>query len=1031
MKLTHSALGASRLTLFAALMLLVGGIVTFLGFPSQEEPTVTIRDALVTISHPGMPSEQVEALLAKPVEERLREIGSLKRIVTTVRPGTATIQLTAYDHVKDLPALWQRVRAKSAEAGQALPAGSFGPFVDDDFGRVAVASIAVTAPGFGMSEMREPLRDLRAQLHTLPGVERVTFYGLQEDRVYVAFDRGRLVEAGLSPASVMQQLQAQNVVAPGGLVSASGLAMTVATSGELRSTEELRHFLVSVSDTSGAGGTREVPLGHLARIEVMPADPPESAAVYEGMPAVVVAVSMATGYNIGDFGAQLRTKLEETARQLPAGFEQHVVTFQADVVAREMGRMHQVMGETILIVMVVVMLFLGWRTGLIVGAIVPLTILGALIAMRALGVELQTVSIAAIIMALGLLVDNGIVIAEDIERRLAAGEERRHACIEAGRTLAVPLLTSSLVIVMAFSPFFIGQTATNEYLRSLPIVLGLTLLGSWLLSITVTPLLCLYFAKVHPSHGEGAGQYDSRFYRGYRRIITRVLDHKALFIGTMLALLTGAGVVLASIPYDFLPKSDRLQFQMPVTLQPGSDSRETLRTVKAMSRWFADDKVNPEVTDSIGYVADGGPRIVLGLNPPLPGSNIAYFTVSVAQGTDIEQVIDRTHRYMREAFPQARAEPKRFPLGATEAGVAIYRVVGPDEAVLRETGERIAAALRGLPGIQDVYDDWLPRVPRYVVEVDQLKARRAGISSEDVAQALQLRYSGLQASLIRDNGVAAPIVLRGDARERDAAGSPADTLVYPGAGGAPLPLSAIALVSTASEPSTIMRRNLVRTLTVTGRHPSMTANGIVAEIAPQVDAIELPPGYRIELGGEIEDSAEANQSLLQFMPHALIMILLLFVWQFNSFRKLFIVVASIPFVLIGAALALLLTGYPFGFIATFGLLALAGIIVNNAVLLLERIEAELASGLARREAVISAAVMRLRPIVMTKLTCIVGLIPLMLFGGPLWTSMAITMIGGLALGTLVTLGLIPILYDLLFSLRVRSGGKSTNGEATA
>lgn len=300
-----------------------------------------------------------------------------------------------------------------------------------------------------------------------------------------------------------------------------------------------------------------------------------------------------------------------------------------------------------------------------------------------------------------------------------------------------------------------------------------------------------------------------------------------------------------------------------------------------------------------------------------------------------------------------------------------------------------------------------------------------------MAQALQLRYSGLQASLIRDNGVAAPIVLRGDARERDAAGSPADTLVYPGAGGAPLPLSAIALVSTASEPSTIMRRNLVRTLTVTGRHPSMTANGIVAEIAPQIDAIELPPGYRIELGGEIEDSAEANQSLLQFMPHALIMILLLFVWQFNSFRKLFIVVASIPFVLIGAALALLLTGYPFGFIATFGLLALAGIIVNNAVLLLERIEAELASGLARREAVISAAVMRLRPIVMTKLTCIVGLIPLMLFGGPLWTSMAITMIGGLALGTLVTLGLIPILYDLLFSLRVRSGGKSTNGEATA
>lgn len=315
MNITRSALGASRLTLFAAVMLLVGGIITFLGFPSQEEPTVTIREALVSVAHPGMPSEQAETLLAKPLEERLREIASLKKIVTTVRPGSVTIQVTAFDDVKDLQALWQRVRAKAAEAGQVLPAGSYGPFVDDDFGRVAVASIAVTAPGFSMSEMREPLREMRAQLYTLPGAERVTFYGLQEDRVYVAFDRARLVEANLTPTAVLQQLQAQNVVTPGGLVSASGLAMTVATSGEVKSAEELRRFLVSVP---GPGGTREVPLGQLAQIAVLPADPPESAAVYNGQPAVVVAVSMAAGHNIGDFGERLRAKLQETERQLPA-----------------------------------------------------------------------------------------------------------------------------------------------------------------------------------------------------------------------------------------------------------------------------------------------------------------------------------------------------------------------------------------------------------------------------------------------------------------------------------------------------------------------------------------------------------------------------------------------------------------------------------------------------------------------------------------------------------------------------------------
>jgi multidrug efflux pump subunit AcrB len=795
--------------------------------------------------------------------------------------------------------------------------------------------------------------------------------------------------------------------------------MTVSTSGELRSLDDLRNFLVSVPASSE---TREVTLGQLARIQAIPADPPESAAVYQGQAAVVVAVSMASGYNVEAFGKTLRARLDETAKMLPLGFEQHVVTFQADVVAREMGRMHHVMGETVIIVMAVVMLFLGWRTGMIVGAIVPLTILGSLIAMRVLDVQLQTVSIAAIILALGLLVDNGIVIAEDIERRLAGGEDRRSACEAAGRTLAIPLLTSSLVIVLAFSPFFFGQTSTNEYLRSLAIVLAVTLLGSWLLSITVTPLLCLFFAKPHED--EGAAHYDSKFYRTYRKLISRLLGHKAWFIGSMLVLLAAAITILLSIPYDFLPKSSRLQFQIPMSLQPGSDSRETLQVVKDLSNWLGDRKANPEVVDSIGYVADGGPRIVLGLNPPLPAANVAYFTVSVKPDTDIDSVISRTREYIRNTMPQVRAEPKRFSLGTTEAGVAVYRVSGTDEATLRQTSAQIADALRALPGTVDVHDDWESRIPRYVIQVDQLKARRANVSSEDIAQALQMRYSGSAVSLLRDDGVNVPILLRGDFSERAARGSPADTPVYPQAGGLPITLSSIATVTTASEASTIIRRNLSRTIAITGRNPDMTASQIVETLAPKISALPLPAGYRIELGGEIEDSAEANQALLQFMPHALGAILLLFIWQFNSFRKLFIVVTSVPFVLIGASLALLVTGYPFGFMATFGLLALAGIIVNNAVLLLERIEAEIAEGLPRREAVISAAVKRLRPIVMTKLTCIVGLIPLMLFAGPLWTGMAITMIGGLALGTLVTLGLIPVLYDLLFAQQIHFGDEA-------
>ncbi|WP_273822799.1 efflux RND transporter permease subunit [Pseudomonas asplenii] len=1004
MSLTRSAINSSRLTLFAALLILLGGVVTFLGFPSQEEPSITVRDALVSIAFNGLPVERAEELLARPTEEKLRELPEIRNLVTTVRPGSVIIQVTAYDEIKDLGALWQKVRAKAAEAGAGFPAGAQGPFVDDDFGRVTVASVAVTAPGYSLGEMRGPIKRLRNQLYALPGVEQVELYGLQDERLYIDLDRQRLAATGLSVQQLVQQLQGQNVIATGGMPVLGGQNTTLTVSGEVLGETQLRQLPLRLSN----GET--LPLQSVAKVSVGPADPPETAAVYQAQDAVVLAVSMQSGRSMQAFGKTLRARLKELERQLPADFTLHVVTFQPDVVHHEMQKMQHVMAETVVIVMAVVMLFLGWRTGLVVGAIVPLTILGSLIVMRAMGVELQTVSIAAIILALGLLVDNAIVIAEDIERRMHLGQDRRSAAEEAGRTLMIPLLTSSLVIVLAFSPFFLGQTSTNEYLRSLATVLAVTLLGSWLLSVTVTPLLCFYFAKA-PSAGQACehpDQYDSRFYRGYRRLIATLLNYPKSFLGGMLGLLAAAAFVLTQVPYDFLPKSDRMQFQIPLTLEPGSSSRATLQTVREISRWLSGDR---DVLDSIGYVAGGGPRIVLGLNPPLPAPEVAYFTVSVREGADLDAVIERTRRYLLSEHPQVEAQPKRFSMGSTEAGVVIYRVIGPDEAVLRDLAGKLEAALRALPGTEDVHDDWRTRLSRYTVQVDPYKARLANVGSTEIAQALQLRNDGIQVSSLQDGEAVVPIV----AREVGSSGLDlGSTLIFPANGAAALPLSAIATLRSEFEASTIQRRNLQRAITVVGHNPSLTASSIVERLAPQVANLDLPAGYRIELGGEIEDAAAANQALLKYLPHALVAILLLFIWQFNSFRKLLIVVASVPFVLIGVAVALLLTGYPFGFMATFGLLSLAGIIVNNAVLLLERIEAQSTAGESLHDAVVMAAVMRLRPIVMTKLTCIVGLVPLMLFAGPLWKGMAITIMGGLALGTLVTLGLVPVLYTLLF-----------------
>lgn len=1017
MKLTESALGFSRLTFFVAALVLLAGVFAFLKFPSQEEPSTTIRDAMIFVANPGLPVDRMEQLVARPLEERLRELPEVKHVVSTVRTGLAITQVTVHENQADLQPIWQKVRAKVAEVSPQFPDGTLPVQVNDDFGRVAVASIAVTAPGFSMSEMREPLKRLRDQLYTLPGVQSVSFHGLQDERVYIEFDRARLAGLGLGAPAVLQQLQQQNVVLSGGQVVLGGLNSALVASGEIVSLEALRQFVLSVPQRSGNADST-VRLGDIARIQVLPADPPDAAAVYQGEPAVVLGVSMRAGQNIQAFGEALKARVAELQQQLPAGFALDYVTFQADVVDHEMGKMNRVMGETIVIVMAVVVLFLGWRAGLVVGSIVPLTILGTLIAMQMLSIELHNVSMAAIIIALGLLVDNGIVIAEDIERRLADGEDRRQACIRAGQTLAIPLLTSSLVIIFAFSPFFFGNTSINEYLRPLVIVLALSLLGSWLFCLTVTPLLCYHFLK--PSHhaAQAEAPPETRFYRTYRRVIASVLDHKAVFLGAMALLLAGAMTMLASVPAGFLPPSDRPQYQITLELQPGSDSRATLSTVQDVSRWLTDKAVNPEVTTSIGYVADGGPRIILGLNPPLPASHIGYFTVGVKNKDALDPMIERTRDWLSKSHPELRADVKRFSLGATDSGTVAYRLSGPDENELRRLGEQLQTALRGVPGVVNVRDDWDQRVPRLDVQIDQAKARRLGITSEDVATSLGARFSGLAVSSLRDGDTLVPLVVRGTAAERQRPEDVANSLIYPATGAAPVPLSAVATVSVDSEPSVIRRRNLSRTLTVQGRSETQTAQQVVDQLAPAVAALALPPGYRIELGAEIEEAAEANAALSEYLPHAAVAMLILFVWQFGSFRKLALILTIIPFALIGVAPALKIAGEPLGFMANFGLLSLAGIIVNNAVLLLERIEAELAAGRSRREAVIGAAVQRLRPIVMTKLTCVAGLVPLLLFGGPLWSGMAVTIMGGLLLGTLVTLGLVPVMYELLFGLRM-------------
>ncbi len=1011
LNITGPSMKQSRLTLLIAGLLLMMGLAVALDFPSSEEPSIQIRIATVSVLAPGLSAERTEQLIAEPLEVRVRELPEVKRIETTVRPGFAISYVTLEDSVAPdrLPIVYQRLRAKVAEARAVFPQGAVGPFVNDEFGRTAVLVLAVTGADYSTAELNAYARDIRDRLVLVEGAEQASLHGVLEDRITVAFDFERLQASGLSPAAVVQQLAAQNIVLGGGQNNIDGAAVPLEVTGEVDRSAAFEDLTIALP-TGGA-----VRLGDVATIARAPLDQPETAALFNGKPAVMVAVSMQTGVSIQSFSERLKASLEEARAVLPVGVETLVVSDQSEVVAHDLEKVGTVFLETVVIVMAVVVLFLGFRSGLIVGVIVPLTMLASLVVMRVAGIELHSISIAALIISLGLLVDNGIVIVEDIERRLAAGEDRDHACVEAGRTLAIPLLVSCLTVILAFMPFVLAQTSTGEYLRSLGQVVAITLLISWAFSLTVVPLACRRFAKAHGmAHADDEAAYGTRFYRGYRRVLELALRHRLIYVGAMLALLVLAAFQLGRVPQSLLPPSARPAIQIPIELPPGTASADTYRVARGIGRYLADRRANPEIESSAIYVGDGGPRFILGLNPPLPSANRAYAVVNLKDKADPDAVIARLRRDLLARYPEAQTEPKRFSLGTGDAGSAVFRLVGPDLDVLRDKAEALRASLTARDDIDEVHTDAEGLIGRLVIDVDQALARQAGVTSEDVGNALRAATDGETVSVFREDDVSVPIIVRSASADRLNPAILGSTAIFSADGARAVPLAQIADIRLEPQSSIIQRRDGQRYVTVTARSAGATAQSLVDSAAPQLAALDLAPGYAVQFGGEIEDSAEVGKAIGGFLPLCLLAMAGLFVWQFNSFRRTLIILASVPFGIIGVAVGLTAAGASLSITAILGILALAGIIVNNAILLLERIGVEEAEGRSRRDAVLWASMKRFRPIIMTKLVCVLGLVPLMLFGGALWYPMAAGMIGGLLLGTLVTLGLVPILYTWLY-----------------
>jgi multidrug efflux pump subunit AcrB len=1008
--LTKIALENRMVFLLLALIIALGGPYSFSSHPSREDPEITIRAAVVTANFAGMTPERIEELITRKIEEKARELPEVESITSVSRSGTATVTVELQDQYFDVAPIWQRLRNKMTDLQNDLPDGTSLIQVNDDYGNVAMATIALTAEGFSRAEMREAARQLRNRFYSVEGVRKVELFGVEEETIFVEFNNSMFAQLGITASEIVSTLQSQNIVLPGGRIQAGGIYLTVEPSGNFETIEDIGAVPIELPNQEA----QVVYLRDIAEITRAYSDPPKSPAYFNGEPAIVISISMIDMFDALAFGEELGQRVRELETTLPIGYRLQLITFQPEDIRVALDGVLNNLYQTIAIVLAVVIVFLGVRLGLIVGVMVPLTMLLSILVMRFVGIELERMSLASLIIALGLLVDNGIVIAEEISRRISVGIERFEACVGTGKDMALPLLSSSLTTIFAFMPLMLADNVAGEYTRSLSLVIAIALLGSWCLAMTVTPLFCYWFVKVPKSTANKASG-ENVLYRAYRRLLTTLLNFRIATLACVVASLVGAFWLFQFVPKIFFPASERAQVQVYLDLPVGTNVYTTLESIEHINDWLGEEQSNLEITNFVSYVASGGPRFFLSLNPIDPDPHRAFILVNIEDASSISVVMERIRNYALENLPEARIEVKPLSMGAGEAGLLQYRLYGDDADTVFGLAQSLENSIRLIPGARNIRNDWGNRTIRIVVNVDQAQARRAGLTSEDVAQALNAILSGVGVTDYRDGDTSIPVTLRAEAADRDNIDR-LRTLTITSRKGIPVPLLQIATFEGVPQFSIVHRRDLERLVTVSAVHATLTAAQLNAELAPAIAALDLPEGYRVEPAGEIADSADAQSALFANMPLAGVLIIVVLVWQFNSYRKPAIILSVIPLTIVGVVLGLLLMpGAVFGFMAMMGMLSLAGIIINNAIVLIDRIDIELAEGRSVDEAIVEASMKRLRPILMTTLTTILGLAPIIVSGDVLFYDLSVVIAGGLAVGTILTLGVVPILYSLVFS----------------
>ena len=1019
MNISELAFKYQKIFLFIVVSLMVYGGISYFTLPSQEDPTITSREAIVTTKYPGMSPQRIELLITKKLEENIRKIPEIKMITSISQTGSSIIHVKIQDQYFNLPNIWQNLRNKVKDAEKELPEGTSTPDINDEFGDVAVITMALTSDGFGMNDMHDMAKHIRDILYGIKGTKKIDLFGIQEERIYLKIESTKLAEIGVTPTQIASALSTQNIILPGGQVDTGARSFVLEPTGDFNDIEELGDTLISVPQSGYKGNSGAViSLRDIATIERGYIDPPNKTAYFNGKPAIVFGISMLEGYNLLKFSPRVLKVVSEIEETMPFGYKLDIATYQAEVVEETINGVSINVLQTLIIVLFSVIIFLGFRTGFIVGSIVPTVMLITLALMNFYDLQLERMSLATLIIALGLLVDNGIVVAEDFMKRLERGISRIEALKGVGKELTIPLLTSSLTTILFFMPLMMAESTAGEYTRSLSLVIAMALLTSWIAGLCLTPILCYYFLKIDKKKSKEK-ETSGIFYKlsnGYGFLLKGILKIRFLFLAAMFAAFLFSIIASKEVPKRFFPDSDRPQILVYAQLPAGTSQREMTNQMKQVFGVLDDRQLFPNIDSYSGYVGFGGPRFVLSLAPDDAADNMGFIIINIDDIEKQDSSIENLEISLNDRFPGMFFRVKKMFLGSSDSSEIKLQVVGPDSNIIYAKAQQLVDRLYEIPGSTDIRMDWQNRTLKILIKVDQVRARRAGVSSNDIAQSLNAYFEGTEITQFREEDNIIPILFRAEDEERFNLDRMRTLNVYSSSENTNVPLLQIADFEGQNQYSRIARKDLFRTVSVEVRNINMTAQDFKELLDPIVDELNdgLPSNHLIKYDGVIRESKEAQDSLSASVPLVIGLIIILLVAQFNSFRRPLIILITIPLSFIGAVLGLLISGSNFGFMGTLGLYALAGIIINNAIILIDRIDLEREMGKKVYDAIISACRQRLRPIIITTLTTTLGLLTLIIPHDPLFYGLANIIAYGLGVGTFLTLAVVPVLYSLMF-----------------